>query len=128
MVKIPSHMKRISLSLREKKYVHNGLRASLNRLNKVTRTCPQCNKLSSSLEVITIQITVDSAPSQRFKTIGTALASVSSSVSVEEFAIRRLVESHDRRSIVHLNRAVIKGKSGYALLSDIKFLHREATK
>ncbi|KAL2750224.1 hypothetical protein V1477_001541 [Vespula maculifrons] len=64
--------------------------------------------LVSSLEVISIQIAVDSAPSQRFKTIGTALASVSSSVTLEEFAIRRLVKSHDRRSIVHLNCAVIK--------------------
>ncbi|KAL2750247.1 hypothetical protein V1477_001534 [Vespula maculifrons] len=71
---------------------------------------------------------IDSAPSQYFKAIGTALASVSSSVSVEEFAIRRLVKSHDRRSIIHLNCAVIKGKWGYALLSDIKFLLREAPK
>ncbi|KAL2720004.1 hypothetical protein V1477_021151 [Vespula maculifrons] len=78
--------------------------------------------------VSSLEIAVDSAPSQRFKTIGTALTSVSSSVTLEEFAIRRLVKSYDRRSIVHLNCAVIKGKSGYALLSDIKFLHREETK
>nr|KAF7390426.1 hypothetical protein H0235_017588 [Vespula pensylvanica] len=41
--------------------------------------------------------------------IGTAFASVLSSVSLEEFAIRSWVKSHDRRSIVHLNCAVIKG-------------------
>ncbi|KAF7380373.1 hypothetical protein HZH68_016238 [Vespula germanica] len=72
------------------------------------------------------QITVDSATSQHFKAIGTAFASVSSSVSLEEITIRSLVRSHERRSIVHLNCEVIKGKSGYALLRDIKFFLREA--
>nr|KAF7390439.1 hypothetical protein H0235_017601 [Vespula pensylvanica] len=67
--------------------------------------------LVSSLEVITIQRTVDSALSQHFKAIGTAFASVWSSVSLEEYTIRSLVMSHHRRSTVHLNCAVIKGKS-----------------
>ncbi|KAF7380354.1 hypothetical protein HZH68_016219 [Vespula germanica] len=52
----------------------------------------------SSLKGITIQITVDSAPSQDFQAIETAFASVLSSVSLEEFAIRRLVKTYDRRS------------------------------
>ncbi|KAF7379416.1 hypothetical protein HZH66_014787 [Vespula vulgaris] len=60
------------------------------------------------VQLITIQITVDSVPSQHFMAIGTTFASVLSSVSLEEFTIRSLVKSHDRRSIVHLNCAVIK--------------------
>ncbi|KAL2750272.1 hypothetical protein V1477_001515, partial [Vespula maculifrons] len=54
----------------------------------------RCNSvveiLVSSLDVITIQIIIDSAPSQLFKAIGTAFACLSSSVSVEEYTIRRL--------------------------------------
>ncbi|KAF7380364.1 hypothetical protein HZH68_016229 [Vespula germanica] len=84
--------------------------------------------LVSSLKVITIQIIVDSAPSQHFNGIETTFASAQSSVSLEEFTILSLVKTHDRPSIVHLNCAVIIGKSGYALLSDIKYLLREATK
>ncbi|KAF7380360.1 hypothetical protein HZH68_016225 [Vespula germanica] len=65
--------------------------------------------LLSSQKVIKIQITVDFAPSQYFKAIGTAFAYASSSVSLEEFTILSLDKNHDRPSIVHLNCAVIKG-------------------
>ncbi|KAL2750261.1 hypothetical protein V1477_001504 [Vespula maculifrons] len=72
----------------------------------------RCNSvveiLVSSLDVITIQIIIDSAPSQLFKAIGTAFACISSYVSVEEYTIRRLVMIHHRPSIVHLNCAVVK--------------------
>ncbi|KAF7380381.1 hypothetical protein HZH68_016246 [Vespula germanica] len=64
--------------------------------------------LVSSLKGITIQITVDSGSSQHFKAIGTTFATVSSSVSLEEFIIRSLLKSHERHSIVHSNCAVIK--------------------
>nr|KAF7378536.1 hypothetical protein H0235_018490 [Vespula pensylvanica] len=84
--------------------------------------------LVSSPKVITIQMTVDSATLQQFKAIGAAFAFVFSSVSLEEYTIRSLVMSHHGRSIVHLNCSVIKGKSAYALLRDIKFLLREATR
>nr|KAF7390440.1 hypothetical protein H0235_017602 [Vespula pensylvanica] len=81
--------------------------------------------LVSSPKVITIQMTVDSATLQQFKAIGAAFAFVFSSVSLEEYTIRSLVMCHHGRSIVHLNCSVIKGKSAYALLRDIKFLLRE---
>ncbi|KAF7380386.1 hypothetical protein HZH68_016251 [Vespula germanica] len=58
-----------------------------------------------------MQITVDSAPSQHIKSIGTAFASVLSSASLEEFTNRTFVRSHDRPSIVHSNYAVIKGNT-----------------
>nr|KAF7390436.1 hypothetical protein H0235_017598 [Vespula pensylvanica] len=84
--------------------------------------------LLSSLEVITIQMADNSAPSKHFKAIGTVFISLWSSVSLEEYTIRSLAMSHHRRSIVHLNCSVIKRKSGYTFLRDKKFLLREATK